>query len=243
MNFEKINQIIGCAYTFAGSLAVRKVLTKDSAKHHSSQTSDFSYFFKGNKYSVVGTKEFLRLRKHPLTEKPADHWPEPEIAMLLGKNHKIKCYCLANDFTAIGIEKEGRSKKFDGTYYGKYWKGSCSLGPKFVPAKKIDSEKLKVGLKIERNRKTIYDNKFSVKNRLRDFKLLPNKIIEYRKTLEKPLPKSKRIKVTENGLLPAGTVILTGAITVVPPKCFSLAGDIITVYSPQLGKLKNKIIK
>ncbi len=240
LSFGWVKQIIGCAYTYQGSLGMRKSLTKNLQVHHSSQSRDFSYFYKGDKSTAVGHEQDLLLAKHPITGQPVKHWPEPELAMILGKNHEVMGYCLANDFTAIELEVMGRKEDFDGTYFGKCWAGSCSLGPRIVPAAELDPCNLKIGLRIQRDGKTIYNHGFNTNSRKRDFGELPGLIIKYRELFgNAQVPSSKKIAIDKNRFLPEGTVILTGAGLIVPPKCYSQAGDAITVSSPQIGELKN----
>lgn len=242
MSFEWVRQIIGCAYTYQGSLGMRKALTRNLQAHHSSQSRDFSYFYKGDKSTVVGHGQDLVLTKHPITGLPVKHWPEPELAMVLGRNHEAKGYCLANDFTAFELEVMGRTKDFDGTFFGKCWARSCSLGPRIVPAGELDTGNLGIGLQIERNGEVVYRHEFSTKMRKREFNELPGLIIEYRKQRDNvQVPPSKEIAVDKHGFLPEGTVLLTGAGLIVPPKCYSKVNDAIAVYSPQIGELKNLV--
>ena len=166
IEFSKITQIIGCAYTYQGSLGVRRKLTtslKERGIHHSSQERDFSYFYKGNPQTVVADGQELRLRDNETA-----HWPEPELAIMLGEKHQIVGYFLANDFTAIGIEAQGRTKQFDGTYFGKVWNGSCSLGPK-IKSHQTQVDNLEIGLRIERDGEVIYDNSYNTSSRKRKF--------------------------------------------------------------------------
>lgn len=238
MNFDWVKQVLGCAYTYQGSLGMRKAMTRNLVAHHSSQSQDFSYFYKGDKSTVVGNGGDLLLTKHPVTGVPVRHWPEPELAMVLDKNHEIRGYCLANDFTAFELEVMGRAEDFDGTYFGKCWKGSCSLGSEIVLPSKVDLTNLDIGLRVERKGEIIYGQKFSVKSRRREFSELPGLIVDYSKKFGVP-PPSKRLGLDENGFLHEGTVVLTGAIAIVPPKCYSQQGDVVTVFSPQIGELTN----
>lgn len=233
-----ITQIIGCAYTYQGSLGIRKILTT-GVKNHSSQTKNFSYFYKGDINTVVGNGKDLILRRDKGVVN-SDHWSEPELALFLGERHEILGYSLANDFTAIGIEIKGRTFDFDGTYFGKVWKGSCSIGPRIIPIRKIDVNDIDIGLRIEREGKVIYDHKYNTKTRKRSFEDLPKLIIDYAKTFQEPIPLSKRIQI-KNGYLESGTVILAGTGIIVPKSFYSQEGDIVTVYCDQIGELKNRI--
>ncbi len=233
-----VSQVIGCAYTYEGSLGIRKKLTvqlKEQGIHHSSQVSNFSYFYKGDSTTIVGNGGELRLM-----DKNAVHWPEAELALILGKGHEIVGYTLANDFTAIGIEVKGRTKNFDGTYFGKVWKGSCSLGPRIVSPDEIQIDNLEILLRIERYGEVIYDNTYNTQRRKREFKELADMVTEYHKKFGSDVPPSKRIQ-TENDFLIEGTVLLTGTGLIVPQRCYSQAGDFITIYSQPIGELRNRV--
>lgn len=237
MDFSKISQIVGCAYTYQGSLGVRKRLTaslKEKGIHHSSQERDFSYFYKGNSETVVGDGVDLKLR-----DEANSHWSEAELAILLGQRHQIVGYTLANDFTAIGIEAQGRTQEFDGTYLGKVWQGSCSLGPRFV-SPQIPADNLEIRLRIERDGKLIYDNTYNTSRRRRNFDELAELVVKYHREFGSNVPHSKRIRI-ENGFLAEGTVILTGTGLIVPERCYSQKGDYIIVSSQPIGELRNRI--
>ena len=235
---EKIPQVIGCAYTFQGSLGIRKKLTASligKLAYHSSQERDFSYFYKGNSATVVFNGDELRLR-----DENEIHWPEAELALILGNRHDIIGYSLSNDFTAIGIEVKGRTQDFDGTYFGKVWNGSCSLGPRLVSPDEIDINDLDIGLRIYRRGSVIYDNKYNTQRRKRDFSELAEMIVEYHREFGINVPPSKRIE-TKDGFLVEGSVILAGTGLIVPKRCYSQKGDLVTVYNQHIGELVNKI--
>lgn len=238
MDFSEIRQIIGCAYTYQGSLGVRKRLTaslREKGIHHSSQERDFSYFYKGNSETVVGDGADLKLR-----DEANSHWPEAELAIVLGQRHQIIGYTLANDFTAIDIEAQGRTQEFDGTYFGKVWKGSCSLGPTVISSQ-VPMDNLEIRLRIERDGKVIYDNTYNTSRRRRNVDELAELIVKYHSEFGSNVPPSKRIQI-ENGFLAEGTVILAGTGLIVPERCYSQKGDYITVSSQSIEKLRNRII-
>lgn len=244
MEFKNITQVIGCAYTYKVSQAVRDSLSK-GRDDHSSHVGDqaFSYYKKIEKISYLAkNNEPLTLRRHPETDKSVNHWYEPELAVLLGENHKIIGCSLANDFTASGLEFEKDKEGYDSTYYGKCWEGSCGLLESFTNMENIpDINHLDIGLKIERNGEIIYNLTYNTSMRLREFSELPKMIVDYYRSFGVKLRSSKQILIDENGCLPAGTVILVGTGLITPKRCWAEAGDIVTVYSPVLGKLRNSV--
>jgi 2-keto-4-pentenoate hydratase/2-oxohepta-3-ene-1,7-dioic acid hydratase in catechol pathway len=239
MSNENIaTQVIGCAYSYQVSLSVRRAKTIDS---HSSHTREFSFFKKvENIADVVREEGTLRLRKHPVTNQSVNHWYEPELAVVLGEQHRIVGYLLANDFTAIDVESESIGKQ-DATYVGKVWAGSCSISSRIVTPAEIDADNLKIGLRIERNREA-WERTYTTQQRKWPFEALAKKIVEYYEQLkqEGELRQSKQI-IVENGFLPAGTIILTGTGLITPSYWYAQRGDIVSVYCKEIGELRNKV--
>jgi hypothetical protein len=237
-----VTQVIGVAYTYQPSLAVRRHMTQGTSAYHSSQTSDFSYFYKGDSQSIVRDSQELYLRGDLFTGGLARHWPEPELAALLGERHEIIAYTLANDLTAISIETRGRTNEMDGTYEGKVWNRSGSLGPQFISASVIrDPSKLTIGLKIEREGRVIYDRRYSTSRRLRPFNDIPDAIVSCNKCYRESPPPSKRIKLDREGFLISGTVVMLGTGLVVSERHSCERGDFLTVYCSAIGKLRNAV--
>jgi 2-dehydro-3-deoxy-D-arabinonate dehydratase len=239
---SEVRQVIGGAYTYQPSLAMRKRLTQNIAKHHSSQYDNFTFFYKAPPENVAATGEQLTMRKHPATGEKVPHWPEAELALLLGERHEVIAITLANDFTAYSIEVQGRDENFDGTYFGKVWPTSCALGPDFVTIDKIgDLGQLNVGMKINRQGKTIYENAYSTNRRRREFHEIPELAVAYRRSFGEHPPPSKAIPL-DGEYLPAGTVLMLGTGIIVPKRAYSEPGDVVTIYCDAIGELVNAII-
>jgi 2-dehydro-3-deoxy-D-arabinonate dehydratase len=237
-----ITQVLGVAYTYKPSLAVRRHLLRNTSADHSSKTSGFSYFYKGNKSSLAGSGQKLSLRVDPVTGTLARHWPEPELAALLGARHEIVAYTLANDLTAISIEARGRTTSLDGTYEGKVWDRSGSLGPAFISASRIKNPGLlDIGLRIVRKGRIIYDRTYSTSRQVRPFVEIPNAIVNAYRSFGDFTPPSKRIQLDDDYFLPQGTVIMLGSGIIVSEKYFCLPGDNLTVYCSAIGELENEI--
>jgi fumarylacetoacetate (FAA) hydrolase family protein len=229
-------QVIGVAYNYQVSKAMRNSLTKDLSAHHSAKYGHFSYFRKANSLEeLAATDEKLRLRSAH-----ESHWYEPELAMILGEEHEIVGYLLANDLTAADIEMLGRSKNFDGTHYGKMWAKSGSLGPRVISAEDIDVDSLDIGLRIERDGKVAYDNTYNTTKKKFNFDRLAGMILELHSGFDTEMPDSKRIKI-EDRSLPAGTIIMTGTGIITPKRFYAQEGDIVTVYCKEIGELKNEV--
>jgi 2-dehydro-3-deoxy-D-arabinonate dehydratase len=242
MSPNEIVQVIGVAYTYRPSLAVRHHLTECTTGQHSSKNKDFSYFYKGDQQSIVGHQQKLYLRDDPVTGQLAKHWPEPELAVLLGQRHEIIAYTLANDLTAISVEARGRTAALDGTYAGKVWDKSGSIGPHFVAASQIpDPDDLVLGLRIERAGKTVYDQTYSASRRIRPFAEIPDLVVTAYLSYGDSPPPSKRLIISQDNFLPPGTVIMLGSGIIVREEYFCRAGDTLTVYCSAIGELENQL--
>jgi 2-keto-4-pentenoate hydratase/2-oxohepta-3-ene-1,7-dioic acid hydratase in catechol pathway len=228
--------VVGAAYTFDTSRAARRELTPD--RGHSSWTEPFSYFVKCRLDETAPHGGELRL--HPSGEVP--HWPEAELAALLGPGHEIVAYTLANDFTAFTVETGAGAGGRDRTSLGKSWPGSCGLGPAFVPATELGPvDDLPITLRIERGGRRIFAETYRTSSRRLEFSEVADLIVRRRKSLGEAPPRSKRVRLDESGRLPAGTVILLGTGLIVPPEAYCRAGDRITISCPGLGALSQVV--
>jgi len=229
--------VVGVAYTYDTSRAARSELTRDQPGH-SSHTGAFSYFVKCRLDEASPHGGELRLRPNG----PSPHWPEAELAALLGPGHDIVAYTLANDFTAFTVET-GAGGGSDNTYLGKCWPGSCGLGPGFVPAPELGPvDDLPVTLRIERGGRRIYAETYRTSSRRWEFSEVADLIVRRRKGFGETAPRSKRLRLDESGHLPAGTVILLGTGLIVPPEAYCRAGDRITISCPGLGELSHVVV-
>ncbi|MBV8856585.1 MAG: fumarylacetoacetate hydrolase family protein [Acidobacteria bacterium] len=240
--FGEILQVIGVAHAFRTSLAVRRHLTRDTAGHHSSQHGDFSYFFKGDARSLVGHGRAVRLRTDPAAGGLARHWPEPELAVLLGERHEVLAVTLANDLTAVSLEVRGRTEQSDGTYLGKAWRGSGSLGPRFLTPEEVgDLSDLTVGLRVSRGGRVVYDRAYSTSRSVYPPAAIPGMIVACRRGYGDRPPPSKRIAVGDDDFLRPGTVLMLGTGLVTEGRYYCEPGDVLSVYSPRIGTLTNVV--
>lgn len=231
--------VVGVAYTYDTSRAARRELTRDRPGH-SSWTDAFSFFVKCRVEETSPDGGELTLRPNG----PAPHWPEAELAALLGNDHEIVAYTLANDFTAFTVETGAGAGDSDNTYLGKCWPGSCGLGPAFVPASELGPvDDLPITLRIERGGRTIYADTYRTSSRNREFSEVADLVVRRRERFGDAAPRSKRVRLDESGRLPAGTVILLGTGLIVPPEAYCRAGDRITISCPGLGELSNVVIR
>jgi 2-keto-4-pentenoate hydratase/2-oxohepta-3-ene-1,7-dioic acid hydratase in catechol pathway len=239
--YDGTSLVVGVAYTYDTSRTARRELTRDQPRH-SSWTDTFSFFVKCRLDETSPHGGELRLNPRSRNGGAPSHWPEAELAALLGPGHEIVAYTLANDFTAFAVETGTGAGDSDNTYLGKCWPGSCGLGPGFVPATELGPvDDLPVTLCIERGERTIYADTYRTSSRTREFSEVADLIVRRRKGFGETAPRSKRVRLDESGRLPAGTVILLGTGLIVPPEAYCRAGDRITVSCPGLGELSNVV--
>jgi 2-dehydro-3-deoxy-D-arabinonate dehydratase len=240
---DHIQQVIGVAYTYQPSLAMRRRLTTGVVRHHSSQTQDFSYFVKSGPRDIVACGMPLLLRRDVAGNGLVPHWPEPELAVLLGNRHRPVAYTLGNDLTAFAIEARGRDDGFDGTYFGKCWPGSCALGPRFVSPDELgDDGALQIEMRITRDGQQIYRHAYSTARRKRDFREVPDLVVEHHRRYAPEPPPSKRVLLDEDGWLAAGTVVMLGTGIIVPQRAYCQPGDVVTVSCLPIGDLTNVVV-
>lgn len=242
VNHNDISQVIGVAYTFEESRIKRQHL-ESAVPGFDGIGLPFSYFYKGDPKNVNGHEENIYLRSDPASGKIATHWPEAELAMLLGKNHEIMGYCLANDLTAASLEVQDNNKLIDPTYQAKVWDRCGSYGPKFVSFDEhFDFDLVTIGLKIRRDEETIFNSQYSLALRNRNFACIPTAIIDKYNNYSTMVPKSKQIIIDKNGYLPEGTLIMLGTGLIVDSECYCAPGDIITIYCDSIGELTNTVL-
>ncbi len=168
-------------------------------------------FFKATPSRSVGPNEAVGLRGD-------SHWtvPEPELALIIDHNLAIAGYTLGNDVSARDIEGENPLY----LPQAKVFNACCSVGPSILLKEPGDEAAFSIGCRVERTGREIFRAETSTAAMHRSF----TDLVEY---------------LGRFNTLPAITILLTGA-GVVPPDDFGLkAGDVIEIYSPGIGTLRN----
>jgi fumarylacetoacetate (FAA) hydrolase family protein len=166
----------------------------------------------------------------------------PELAVLLGERHRVLAVTLANDLTAVSIEMRGRTEESDGTFLGKAWRGSGSLGPRFLsPEEAGDLSDLRIGLGIVRGGRVVYDRSYSMSRSLYPLAVILDMIVACRRGYGDNPPPSKRIAIDDEGFLRPGTVVMLGTGLITEGKYYCEPGDVLSVYSPRIGTLTNVV--
>jgi 2-dehydro-3-deoxy-D-arabinonate dehydratase len=169
-------------------------------------------FFKGSARHCVGTGKNIGIRSDSKFTAP-----EPELAVLLGKNGTVLGYSLANDVSAWDIERENplylpQSKIFT---------ASCALGPVWVtPSELHDPYSVEIRCAVRRDGAIIFEGASRTSNMCR-------KIEELIAYLLRANP------------VPSGSVLLTGTGIIVPQSAALVPGDVVEISAEGIGTLSN----
>jgi 2-keto-4-pentenoate hydratase/2-oxohepta-3-ene-1,7-dioic acid hydratase in catechol pathway len=129
------------------------------------------------------------------------------------------------------------------TYLGKCWPGSCALGPRFVSRDELgDDGALQIEMRINRNGQQIYRHSYNTARRKRDFREVPDLVMEHHRRYAPEPPPSKRVLLDGSGWLAAGTVIMLGTGIIVPQRAYCQPGDVVTISCPPIGELTNLVV-
>lgn len=147
--------------------------------------------------------------------------PEPELALVLGRNGAIAGYTIANDVTARDIEAENPLY----LPQAKIFNGCCALGPSMLIAGgNEDPDTWSITLDIVRDGALVFTGQTSIKEMARSLETL----VEYLRRSNEVMP---------------GTVLMTGT-GVVPDETFTLEpGDRVAISISELGTLTNMVAR
>ncbi len=170
-------------------------------------------FFKSTPHRIVGTNDFVRIRKDSTWDVP-----EPELTLVVTSSGKIVGYTIGNDMSSRSIEGENplylpQAKTYD---------GCAALGPCiYVSAAPIDSNTM-ISLEIMRNNAIIFKDSIAISQ----MKRTPEELVSF---------------VYRECSFPNGCLIMTGT-GIVPGSDFTLqSGDEIVITIDSIGTLKNTV--
>jgi 2-dehydro-3-deoxy-D-arabinonate dehydratase len=189
-------EVWGCACTY------------DNAGRHERP----EIYFKGTARMCVGPGAPIGIRSDSRFTSP-----EPELAVVLGSRGSIAGYTLANDVSAVDIEREHPLYSTQ----AKAYQGSCALGPVIVTPGELSSPfALEMSCTVERGGETLFSGRVSTSSLAG--RLEP--LIRY---------------LLRSNPVPAGSVLLTGTGIIVPEEAALRPGDVVTVRIPVIGELSN----
>ncbi|MEO8597820.1 MAG: fumarylacetoacetate hydrolase family protein [Candidatus Solibacter sp.] len=203
----------GCTYQTSASFRDAEHGTRDGmyAQVYSGERPEV--FFKGTARHVVGPGEPIGLRSDSKFTAP-----EPELALILGPDHKPFGITIANDVSAWDIERENALYLTQSKVYDK----CCSIGPAILTLDGIDPYNLPMTCTITRDGKVLFSGETNTSKLHRKFETL----VEF---------------LTRANKVPTGTVLLTGTGIIVTQEAALAPGDVVTISVPEIGELKNTV--
>jgi 2-dehydro-3-deoxy-D-arabinonate dehydratase len=146
--------------------------------------------------------------------------PEPEIAVVLGRNGRIAGMTIGNDVSSRDIE--GANPLY--LPQAKIYAGACAIGPAvFVPESPDHSFHLTMRVTDEWGRIVFEGESFTARMR-RSFAELVQWLV-----LDNPVP--------------PGSVLLTGTGLVPPDNFTLLPGHFVEIHVPEIGTLVNPVVR
>lgn len=202
----------GCTYEMSASFRDGEHGTREGFYAHVYRGERPEIFFKGTARVSVGNGKNIGIRRDSKFTAP-----EPELAVVLGKEGSVLGYTLANDVSAWDIERENPLY----LPQSKVYTGCCALGPVIVtPDELTDPYVVDITCTIERGGSVLFSETVSTSR------------------LNRKIPELIAFLMRSNPV-PAGSVLLTGTGIIVPETCALQPGDVVTVSAPQIGELKN----
>lgn len=170
-------------------------------------------FFKSTPHRIVGTKDFVRIRKDSTWDVP-----EPELTLVVASSGKIIGYTIGNDMSSRSIEGENPLYLPQAKTYDK----CAALGPCiYVTEQPLDSG-TKIQLTINRNNEIVFADSIAISQ----MKRTPQELVSF---------------VYRECSFPYGCLIMTGT-GIVPGHDFTLkSGDEIKISIDNIGTLINTV--
>lgn len=211
----------GCTYETSAQFRDGETVAEKTAADQTSREGMYAYvyseprpeiFFKGTSRVCVGPGQNIGIRSDSKFTAP-----EPELAVILGRNGRIVGYTLANDVSAWDIERE------NALYLpqSKVYTACLSLGPVMVTTDQItDPYNLQITCEILRGDEVRFSGSTSTAKLHRKIE----DIVAY---------------LTRSNKVPSGTVLCTGTGIIVTEEVALAPGDVVRIRVPEIGELAN----
>ncbi len=208
-------ELWACGVTYLRSKVGRQEESKSSggadfyAKVYEAERPEV--FFKSSPHRIVGTNDFVRIRKDSTWDVP-----EPELTLVVTSSGKIIGYTIGNDMSSRSIEGENPLYLPQAKTYDK----CAALGPcVYVTDKPLDSNTM-IQLEIKRNQVIVFKDNIAISQ----MKRTAEELVSF---------------VYRECSFPHGCLIMTGT-GIVPGSDFTLkSGDEIKISIDGIGELKN----
>jgi len=170
-------------------------------------------FFKATHYRVVGTNDYVRIRKD-------SSWdvPEPEMTLFISSSGQIQGYTLGNDMSSRSIEGENPLY----LPQAKSYTGSTAIGPCLYLAEQALPKTTEIKLQIKRAGETVFSGETSIDQIKREF----TELVDF---------------LFRECDFPQGVYLMTGT-GIIPSHDFTLqSGDEIFISAEPIGTLVNRV--
>ena len=208
-------ELWACGVTYYRSMVGRQEESKASggadfyAKVYEAERPEC--FFKSSFFRVVGTDDFVRIRKD-------SSWdvPEPELTLVVTSSGKIIGYTIGNDMSSRSIEGENplylpQAKTYD---------GCAAVGPCVYVSEQALNPETTIQLQIKRNNDLVFEGSIAISQ----MKRTPKELVSF---------------IYRESSFPYGCLIMTGT-GVVPGNDFTLqSADEISITIDGIGTLVN----
>jgi len=211
-------ELWACGVTYLRSKVGRQEESKSSggadfyAKVYEAERPEV--FFKATPHRIVGTNDFVRIRKDSTWDVP-----EPELTLVVTSSGKIIGYTIGNDMSSRSIEGENplylpQAKTYD---------ACASLGPCIYITSEPISNDTTISILIKRNGENVFEGNTN----LSQMKRSPEELVSF---------------VYRECSFPFGSLIMTGT-GIVPGSDFTLkSGDEISISIDNIGTLINTVL-
>lgn len=170
-------------------------------------------FFKSTFYRVVGSNDFVRIRKDSTWDVP-----EPELTLVVTASGKIVGYTVGNDMSSRSIEGENplylpQAKTYD---------GCAAVGPCVFVTNDALNPDTTIQLVIKRNGAQVFEGSIAISQ----MKRTPKELVSF---------------IYKESSFPYGCLVMTGT-GIVPTSEFTLkSGDEISISIQGIGTLVNTV--
>jgi 2-dehydro-3-deoxy-D-arabinonate dehydratase len=170
-------------------------------------------FFKATAQRVVGTNDFVRIRKDSTWDVP-----EPELTLIINFSGKIVGYTIGNDMSSRSIEGENPLY----LPQAKYYNGSAAIGPCVLVTEKPVPSTTGINMMVERNGQIMFEGSTTIDQ----MKRTHEELVEF---------------LYRECDFPGGCYLMTGTC-VVPGNDFTLQSkDKVTITIEHIGRLVNVV--
>jgi 2-dehydro-3-deoxy-D-arabinonate dehydratase len=208
-------EVWACGCTYQRNVAFRDA-DREGLHCDVYKSSRPEIFFKGTARVCVGLNKNIGIRQDSNFTVP-----EAELAVVLGKNGQVVGYTLANDVTAIDIERQSPLYLAQ----SKIFTGCCALGPVIVtPDGLADPYNLEMTCAVIRGGETVFTGSVNTS-------WLSRKVEHLAEFLLRSNP------------VPSGSVLLTGNGIIPSEESRLEPGDVVSIKVPEIGELTNTVVQ